>query len=266
MGVALGAALASSALVSFTIFTALALGMASPYVVLCAFPPLLRIVPKPGEWMIGFKQFLGFLLAATVVWLVGVFGSLEAASGDRLGVHGVVILLAGLVLVSVSGWAYGRAQNPMSTPRRVTVGRAIAALALIAGIAWPWRLASAPPSKVLWQAWSPQLVQQLESEGTPYFIDFTAEWCLSCQANKVLALNKPAVAEAFDVREIVPIRADWTNKDAEIAKALQGYERAGVPLYVLSAGSGEVAILPNILTKGIVLRALDTAFSGVAGE
>ncbi|MFT5130303.1 MAG: DsbC/DsbD-like thiol-disulfide interchange protein/cytochrome c biogenesis protein CcdA, partial [Rhodothermales bacterium] len=78
MGAALGAALASSALISFTIFTALALGMASPYVILCAFPPLLRMVPKPGEWMIGFKQFLGFLLAATTVWLVGVYGSLEA--------------------------------------------------------------------------------------------------------------------------------------------------------------------------------------------
>lgn len=258
MGAALGYALSQSAVVSLAIFTALGVGMAAPYVILASSPRLLRWVPRPGAWMESLKQFLGFLLIATVIWLVWVFGHQVSPSGEVLGVNGITQLLAGLLVVSAGAWVLGRWGVPAKPVVQRWTARVVMVALLAAGVLFPMRTLRAETKGPEWQDFSPALIDQLEADGTPYLIDFTASWCLSCQVNKAVALDRRAVTEALETRGIVAVKADWTNKDDVIAEALAEYDRYSVPLYVLHPGGGQTKaeVLPNILTEGIVLEAI----------
>jgi len=257
MGTALGVALSGSAARALAVFTSLGVGMATPYVLLASYPPLLRRVPRPGPWMVRLKEGLGFLLLATVAWLAWIYGRLETARGEAVGVDGLALLLGGLVAVGLAAWAWGRAASA-EPGRGRWLGRGVAALALAAGVGVPLRWVGRPPSEVEWRPFSPELVAELEREGRPYFIDFTAAWCNVCQVNKLLALETAAVEERFAERGIVALRADWTNRDDVIARALEGYGRYSVPLYVYHPGGTGIrpVILPEVLSKSIVLDAL----------
>ncbi len=254
MGSAIGFSLTQPAWASLLVFTTLALGMASPYVVLASWPALLRRLPRPGAWMETFKQALSFPLLLTVVFFVWVL--------DRqAGPQAVAALLTGLVLLGMAGWLYGRwGFSDRALPRL------LAALCLLAGLGvagfGAQRLATttqvAPPEATVWEAWSPRLVEALLAEGRPVFLDFSASWCLSCQANEQMALNRPEVIQAFRERGVATLKADWTNRDEAITRALASFGRSGVPLYVLYSGrAGEPPrILPEVLTPGLVLEAL----------
>ncbi|UCF66453.1 MAG: thioredoxin family protein [Acidobacteriota bacterium] len=263
MGTALGYALVQPAVVALVVFTALGAGMAAPYVLLAANPRLLRRVPKPGPWMETLRQLLGFFMLASVVWLLWVFGHQavpDDASAGSIDVIGEMTrLVAGLLFVALGGWAWGRAGRSASRAVR-TAGATAALAALVCGIGLPWAgVRSGEAAELDWQRYDPQRIAELEARGEAYFIDFTASWCLSCQVNKALALDRTAVARAFRRRRVTPFIADWTNQDRTIAAALASYGRYSVPLYVLQPGTRgrEAIILPNLLTEGIVLDALN---------
>jgi len=253
MGSALGFSLTQPAWVSLLVFTTLALGMASPYVVLAAWPALLERLPRPGAWMETFKQALSFPLLLTVVFFVWV---LDRGAGPQ----SVAALLTGLVLLGMAGWLYGRwGFSDRWLPR------ALAVLCLLAGLAVAGfgavGLATAPSdtqNEGAWEAWSAQRVEALLAEERPVFLDFTASWCLTCQANKQVALSRTEVIQAFRERGVATLKADWTNRDEAITRALASFGRSGVPLYVLYTGRpGEPPrILPEVLTPGVVLEAL----------
>lgn len=263
MGSALGFALTQPAWAALLIFTFLGLGMAAPYVLLSAMPSLLRFVPKPGRWMESFKQFMGFLMMATVVWLIWVLGM-------QAGSQAVAGLLVGLLFLSLGAWIWGRWGGHDLALRSRIVVTALALLFVAGGLAFSLsvlniggispRLAEAENTQkgMTWQPFSPERVAELRADGTPVFIDFTAAWCLSCQVNKRVALDTPQVQQRFQELGIVPIKADWTSRDDTITQALAKFGRNSVPLYVFYDGKkeSEPVILPEILTPGIVLEAI----------
>jgi thiol:disulfide interchange protein DsbD len=277
MGAALGFALSQSALVTLAVFSALAVGMALPFALLAAFPGWQRRLPRPGLWMLRLKQLLAFPLYATVIWLAWVLGV-------QLGVDAILRLLATLLAVALGLWLlFG--QGPRRSGAALAFG--VAAIAAATVLAWPvlaggWaaspsagadavtgsetfagatrgatgaqgpRKAAASP----WERWSPQRLGELDAAGKAVFVDFTAAWCVTCQVNKQLVLERDAVLAAFRERGVTLLRADWTRHDPEITRALQSLGRNGVPVYVLYRPGKAPMLLPEILQESSIRAAL----------
>ncbi|PQJ33281.1 thiol:disulfide interchange protein [Salinibacter sp. 10B] len=264
MGAALGVALTLSTTGALLIFTSLGVGMAAPYVGLSMAPRLLKALPKPGAWMESLKQFFAFPMFATAIWLVWVFG-------QQTGNGGVALLLFGLLLLGMAGWVVHRwSASTLSQPLTVVtrglvtlmVVGAVAAGVIGAGYDRPATASSSDSSSAAsseqWTPFSPQTVQEFRAEGRPVFVDFTAAWCLTCQVNERTVLNTDAVQSAFRKRNVALVKADWTNRDPQITKALESHGRSGVPVYVLYPGDGSgPTLLPEVLTQDIVLNALE---------
>jgi thiol:disulfide interchange protein len=272
MGSALGFALGQPAAVTLLIFTSLGLGMAAPYLLLSIFPALLRFVPRPGVWMVTFKQLMGFLLLGTVAVLVWVFGR-------QVGVDGMALLLGALILMGLGAWVYGRGGSPDRSRRSrllaTATGVALVAAGLVLGFSRAQALppaqsetGSEPGEGLRWERFSAGRLEELRASGTPVFIDFTADWCLTCQVNDRVALHRPEVVERFQREGIVALRADWTRKDDDITQALLGYGRQGVPVYVLYGREPGAApqLLPEVLSPGIVLSAIERTVSSTTKE
>jgi len=268
MGAAIGFALTQTAGVTFAVFTALALGLAAPYLLLSWHPAWTRLLPRPGMWMEVFKHITAAIFFATAIWLAWVYGQLYAA-GD--GVNQMALLLACFLLLAIAGWTLGR------WPAKWTSG--IAAILIIAlGLAIPLsqtrgargtgaEVTGATPvsavaansNEVVWQPYSEQALDAARAAGHPVFIDFTAAWCLSCQVNERLVLKSADVESALMKGGVVTMKADWTNSDPVITQKLASLGRASVPTYVLyPAAAGSAAdVLPAVLTKGVVLAAIE---------
>jgi thiol:disulfide interchange protein DsbD len=259
MGAAIGYALAQPAAVTFAVFTALALGLAAPYVALTLQPAWTRLLPKPGAWMEVLKQAVSVPIFITVIWLAWVVAQ---AYGAAL----LAALLLSFLLVAIAGWFLGR----WPAKRWATMVAAVLLLA-VAGSSFvaSRKLAaspenegpSTPPGKIsvgTWRPWSADAVNRDLAWGQqPVFIDFTASWCLSCQVNERVALNQPQVMQAFESHNVELYKADWTRQDPAITQALTALGRSGVPVYALYApGQTNPTLLPQILTPGIVLNAL----------
>ena len=276
MGAALGGTLSQSAWVKFAVFTALGLGMALPYVVLTAAPGATKWLPKPGAWMQTLKEVLAFPMLATVAWLAWVFSK-------QTGDEAILMMLFSLVMLALAAWAYGRWQRRSLLGSSVsgggsgaTVGWFIAGLLSLAaafGLLLPslqnneranigdaTSIGEAKSAKLDldgWQPWSPTAVQMALAQGNTVFVDFTAAWCVSCQVNKKLVLERASVADVFAVKKVVKLRADWTNRNAAITQELAKFGRNGVPLYqVWKPGKPQPMLLPEVLTTSIVLDAL----------
>lgn len=250
MGSALGFALTQSAAVSLAIFTALGLGMALPYAWVALVPSAARWLPKPGAWMELFKQALGFVLLATVLWLLWVF----LWQTDPFALF---MLLGAFLVVSCAAWLYGRSAASLAASRPL---RTCALLLFIGSLGLIYSAgttasieSSADSQEVGWEPFSQERVEQLRAEGRPVFIDFTAKWCLICQANHLI-LTHPSVEQAFNEKGVVRMKADWTKKDPHITRALESFGRTGVPLYV-AYNKEEPTILPQLLTPGAIVEA-----------
>jgi thiol:disulfide interchange protein DsbD len=244
MGAAVGFALAQTATVTFLIFTALALGLAAPYVLLTLFPGWMRFLPKPGAWMEVLKQACSVPIFATVIWLVWLYARLTS-------VDMVLWLLAAFLLLAAAGWALGR------WPARAF--SSFAALVLVAAaIAAPLYAQLKHSEAEVWQPWSEQAVAQARTQGHSVFVDFTAAWCLSCQFNERTVLNSTAVQSEMGSAHVVRLRADWTHYDPAITQSLAQLGRSGVPTYVVYPASPQAQpdVLPEALTQSTVLEAL----------
>jgi len=256
---ALGAALTLSTIESFAVFTAIAVGLAGPYLLLSIFPAAVKILPRPGAWMETFKQFMAFPLYATVAYLAWVLAGQTTENGSLMA-------LFGLVLIALGVWFYGRYNQPGTKPGKVRFGTVTGALVLALGVwtGWPEnteaktaaaQAAGAP--EVVWEKWSPAAVEKLRAEGRMIYVDFTARWCATCQTNKKIVFASDEVLRQFAAKKIVTLRADWTNKDPAITAELAKYQRSAVPFNVLwQPGKTEPLLLPELLTPGIVLDAI----------
>jgi thiol:disulfide interchange protein DsbD len=258
-----GLAVQANLATGLLIFGMMGLGLASPFLVLSIFPKLVGFLPKPGLWMESFKQSMGFLLMAAVVFLLYV-------AGRQGGVDAMFALLVVILVCAVAGWIYGRWGAPVRSKRTQRMAKALALVALgwalyygveetKAAYANYGEVASVGDASGQWQAWSPERVESELAEGHPVFVDFTASWCLICQVNKKVALRTEATQALFAERGIVALEADWTRYDPVITDALESFGRSGVPLYILYTPDGEVTVLPQSLTSGVVREAVEAA-------
>ncbi len=264
LGPALGFAFIQPAPVVILFFLVIGLGLAAPYVLLSAFPQWLAFLPKPGRWMETFKQFMGFLLLATLLYLVWLFGR---TSG---GTEGITALLAFLLAVSIGCWLIGREFGPTSNRGRRIIAP-IAALIIAAGsyAYFPERhLRELKNLKVedqsvqagndLWEPFSKKRVEKLVAQKRNVFLDFTADWCLTCKVNETTVLSRAEVLRAFKAKNVALVRADYTRQPEDLTRIIRYFGRAGVPLYIYIPASNpsHPVILPEALRPSVILREL----------
>lgn len=276
MAPAVGFALAQPILVGLCVFTGLALGFAFPFLLLCFFPKSISILPKPGAWMESFKEFLAFPLALACIWLLWVFSR-------QTSPEAVAFVLLTLLCLGFALWALKRKRMP-SFMRSLT-----SALAVVAAIGCGWGALSQLKPQALaksdvgsassnaspnvsgtnnsqadiaatneaWKPFSPELVAQLTTQGKTVFVDYTADWCVTCKVNEKTVLDSEAVRAAVKAHDVVLVKADWTNDDPVITRSLESFGRSGVPLYVVyKKGQDKPEVLPQILTNDLVIRSI----------
>lgn len=236
MGGAMAYALTQSLAEGLLIFTALGLGMALPFLISIPYPQVFRWLPKPGKWMTTFRHALGWPMLATGLWLAYVFTS-------QTGQAGLFLLLSGVLVFAFSLWLFG------VRPSRVTglVPFVIAVLTLF----FVGNFANRPQS-VMWQPWSAAAVEKALAENTPVFVDFTADWCITCKVTEATVLNTDGVQNLFAETGTALFRGDWTNQNPEISAELARHNRRSVPLYLLYLPGKPVEVLPQLLTPGLL--------------
>lgn len=267
LGTALGFAFTQSAFVILAMFLAIAAGMSAPYLFLSAQPAWLRLLPKPGPWMVHVKQLMGFFLLATLLFLLAVLGA-------ERGVEAIIWTSCFLLVLSIACWMKGAFIVPTASAatRAISI---VLMLALVIGSAFyfiggKFREAKSAAGTVAvtgdWRPFTPESLEAERSAGHAVFVDFTAAWCLTCKFNEATVLESAAVREAFQRRGIIKFKADWTNADPVITKILKQFGRPGVPLYVLypAGKSAEPVVFPELLTQSIILDKLETTASAVA--
>ena len=265
LSIALGFAFAQKAPVILLMFLAVGAGLAAPYVVLSWNPAWLKFLPMPGAWMEKFKIAMGFPMLATAVWLFNLAAGSYGKSVLWLGVF--------LVLIAFAAWIFGEFVQRGRTRKGVAL--AIVLILVIGGYAFAlenqlnWRAPitmsdttdsfKESPNGIAWQRWSPEAVAKARSEGRPVIVDFTADWCLTCQVNKKTSIEIPSVRAKLKESNAVALLGDYTRFPDNITAELNRFNRAGVPLVLVYPKEATVPpiILPEILTPGIMLDALD---------
>jgi thiol:disulfide interchange protein/DsbC/DsbD-like thiol-disulfide interchange protein len=259
LGTAVGFAFASSTAVIFAIFLAIGVGLAAPYVLVTLIPTWSRIIPRPGPWMLQVRRALGFALIATLVWLLWVMGRL-------VGIDGQTNLSAYLVAVAFLTWIFGVLQ---AQGRARVVGWIFVALGLVVLLELPFSLppgaapaegaeARSAVSGSEWRRYDKAAIRAELEAGRPVFVDFTADWCITCKVNERAMIADKRVQNEFARLDVATFRADFTRYDEEIRTELARFGRAGVPLYLLYRPEmpSQPAVLPELLTVDILLKAL----------
>jgi thiol:disulfide interchange protein DsbD len=259
MAAALGYALTQPAAVALGVFAVLGLGFAAPFILIGFSPRLLRMIPKPGPWMLWFKQALAFPMYGAAVWMVWVLA-------NEVGADGVAYALAAMVMFALAVWIWAASRS--AGPRGRGFGAFAALLAFVASLCALAMLlhASAAPalareeqeSGIPHEAYSAARLAELRAQHRPVFINATAAWCITCLVNERVAFSSGAVRDAFARNRVACLIADWTRRDAEITKLLEAHGRDGVPLYLYYApGAADAQVLPQILTEDAVIKAVN---------
>ena len=262
---ALGAALTLPLLTSFLVFTVIGLGLSTPYLLLSAFPGLINKLPRPGPWMETFKHGMSFFLYATVAYLLWVLSG-QLSDEELFAPSAFLKILFSLIILALGLWVYGKwaAFHRQPKVRRYAF---VATFVLIGVALWTGmqgtRQLDSSQLAVQWEKWEPGKAEALAEKGHIVYVDFTARWCVTCQTNKAAVFSSDKIVESITSHEVILLKADWTNRDAGISEELQRFNRSAVPFNLIySPGSKTPEILPEILTSGIVLRAIQAA----AGE
>ena len=244
MGAAVGYGLSQPAPVLLAVMVALGVGMALPYVVVVAVPAVASRLPRPGPWMATLKQVMAFPMFATVVWLVWVL-ALQSGAG------GAAWVLAAFVVAGFLAWL-GMRRAAWLRP----VWLAVAGLAAFS----VWAVSTVErPAMVAEEGFDMRVVEAHRAAGRPVFLNFTAAWCITCLTNEQSTLGTDRVRSYFEERGIAYVKGDWTNADPAITAVLERFGRSGVPLYVYFPPEGDPLVLPQILTPGVVIGAIDGA-------
>lgn len=245
MGAALGYGLSQSLIILIAVMVALGVGMALPYVVLTGIPQLSRMLPRPGQWMVTLKQVMAFPMFATVVWLIWVLAL-------QSGPEGVALVLGAIVVVGFFAWlGFGGSER-----LKIVWAGALATAVLVV-----WAVPRHEPGEgaVADVGFDMAVIDEYRASGQPVFLNLTASWCITCLANDRTTLSGDRVKGYFADRGIQYVKGDWTNADPTITAVLESFGRSGVPLYVYYPPAGEPVVLPQILTPGIVIDAIEAA-------
>jgi thiol:disulfide interchange protein DsbD len=256
LGAALGFAFSQPTFVILPMFLCIGLGLALPFMLIGFNPQWIKIFPKPGEWMNIFKEAMGFLLLATVVWLLDVLF-------NQVGGSNLLRFLIFLLTIGFAAWLYGRFSRPEHTRAKQWIFLILSLAVVIGSGIYLLKFKPYNPQAITnasseeWQPFSAEKVNELRAQNLPVFIDFTAKWCMTCKANENTVLYTKEIRSAFAAKNVTRLKADFTNGDPVIAQWLKKYKRAGVPLYILYVPQQpEPIVLPEIITKEIVTNAL----------
>ena len=262
LGTAMGFAFTASTLVLFLFFTAAGIGLALPYMLVSAFPRVLKVFPKPGAWMVTLQKIMGVLLLCTVAWLLWVVR-------EQAGNYGVAIFAVIALLSMVFSFAIGKIAPPgVSFVREViSVGVSIAALAVF------WFAFAAPKYEVEvnaifearaaqlitedgWYRYTPELIEDFAKSGRTVFIDVTADWCLTCKTNEAAILNRDEFRHAMDSLKVARVKADWTRETPEVNALLRSMGKSGVPAYAIypAGNANKQIVLPELLTTNAIVE------------
>ncbi len=245
MGTALGFALTQSNTEALCIFASLGFGMALPLTAITFIPSLHSVMPKPGMWMVRLKEFFAFPLYMTCVWLLWVLANQTSTTA-------LAFVLLGLVAICFTIWCF----------KTQIFGFKVLGVAALAGLLSLFTTDVLTPqtqdSHHQHLAYSPKALEELREQGTPVFIDLTADWCITCIANEKSTLEKPEVQQAFNDANIVYMVGDWTNYDPDITALIEQHQRSGIPLYLLypPRPNAPATILPQLLSPSTVLEAI----------
>lgn len=246
MGAAIGYALIQPSAVTLPIFLSLGIGFSMPYLLLAIKPDLISKMPRPGRWMESLKEFFAFPMFATALWLVWVF-SIQTSSDALIGLL-IIFLVIGLLT-----WLFTKTTNNTSKLLILVIGIIAVGYQTTSFASIDTKLGS-PDTESGDIRWSKDTEKDFQSNGQAYLINFTAAWCITCQANDKVALSRPSVKKFLSDNNIEYVVADWTNRNQEILDVLSKYGRSGVPLYVYwKPGMSESKVLPAILTEQIVI-------------
>jgi thiol:disulfide interchange protein DsbD len=256
MGAALGFAFTQSMPVALTVFFALGFGMSLPFLVLSFVPALARLMPRPGAWMLTFKQILAFPLYATVVWLLWVLG-------QQTSIDAMALVIAACVLLAFAAWLYQYRHSHAGFWRHASMLLILLCLAAsFSVLRSPLLVARTVSTEVgsseNYEVYSAARLAALRAEGKPVFVNMTAAWCITCLVNERIALSADEVTVAMAEKGIIYLKGDWTNNDPEITAVLKQYETSGVPLYLMFPADAlkPAEKLPQILTEGILIDAM----------
>ena len=263
LGTAVGFAFARGTAEIFMVFAALGIGLSLPYLLVAAFPGMATRLPRPGKWMVGMKRFLGVLLAATGLWLVTVIAA-ETGIDTAAGIA-IAALLIGVVLAIRNTEGSRLARHGGKVAALLAAVIVAAPLLAPAGVGDDARALDAS----IWQPFEQAEIKRLVANGKTVLVDVTADWCLTCQVNKVAVLNRDPVAGMLESGEVVAMKADWTRPSQEIADYLASFGRYGIPfnaVYGPRAPGG--VVLPEILVTDTVLAAFEKAAdtTGIAAK
>ena len=248
MGSAIGFALLQPSFYSILIFLGLGIGFSLPYLILSAKPSLLSFLPKPGQWMETFKQFMAFPMWASALWLLWVLS-------NQVNNQEVIQVLLGALLITTGLWLIEKNNSERDWVRWLM---RLPFLLLFIFSLWliPTSYSDLDESKQDQLAYTPQLLEDLRKENSLVFLNFTADWCITCKVNEAVALKTSKVRKLISDKNITYMEADWTRKDPIISSTLEQYGRTGLPLYLLFPSKGDPLILPEILTEDILLSYL----------
>lgn len=263
---AMAFALSQDAPIIAVSFSLVGMGLALPFVILARFPKLVHRIPKRGPWLEHFKHIMGFLMMATAIWLLDVLA-------QQVTPRSFVLVVAFLGVLALASWIYGRFAGYAATrARQWTI--TLAALALIvvgarmtlilepnSGTKPTSLTGGVTPEEITWRDFSPTVIASLQQQGQTVFIDFTAAWCITCKANENAVIDTGPVRTVMAELNVVPVKADFTNNDKNIADWLQRFNSPGVPLYIILPGSrpNEPIVLPQILTTDGLIEQLRAA-------
>ena len=249
MGSAVGFAILQPSVNSILIFLSLGIGFALPYLILSIKPSLLSFLPKPGAWMETFKQFMAFPMWASALWLLWVLSG-------QVDLDTVILVLIGGLLISLSLWLMEK-----NTSERISIKWLVRLSAILIFIVSLLILPTSYSYKTSQDSenlsYTEDLLNEFRDTNELIFLNFTADWCITCKVNERVALNSSEVKELIKKKNIKYIEADWTRKNEDIAKKLEEFGRSGVPLYLLYPSKGDPIILPEILTEDILLKYLN---------
>lgn len=258
LGTAVGFALTANAATILLIFFVLGIGLASPFVALTLFPGAARLLPKPGPWMGHFKTVLGFALLAAAIWLVWIVGRLG-------GVDAMAQLMGFLAVLSLATWIFGLVQyRPRDRTKALSLATALVIVAAGAYLFFPLPdaaptdkqpVVAAEDGPIHWIPWSKEEVDKQLDENRAIFVNFTADWCLTCKANERNTLQNDRVINAALANDVAMLKADWTDGDETIRAEIESFGKGGVPMYLFyAAGEEEPEVLPEVLTPQMLVN------------